>query len=129
MTTQYANLSDSQVKALLVAASRFRRHPPQPYADWLARATARTTAVPELIEIKNRAKGLLKIADARPDRDAATLLYHAAVAAAFVHHAAAISRRPMRRQLTIYKRFAAAWRGQPIGNLFHEAAIRLTERE
>jgi hypothetical protein len=119
------DLSHSQVKALLAVAAKSRRPSADPYADLLEAATKPTTTVEELVRIKERAKVLIgEAADAR-HRDAATLLYHAAVAAAFVHHDAEISGRPMRKQQTIYERFAAKLAERPLGRLFREAAARL----
>jgi len=119
------DLSPTQVKALLVVAAKSRRAPADPYGDLLAAATAQTTPVAELAHIKEHAKTLIgKAADAR-HRDAATLLYHAAVAAAFVHHHAEISGRPMHKQLAVYERFAATLPEQPLGRLFREAAARV----
>jgi hypothetical protein len=119
------DLSHSQVKALLVVAAKSRRPSANPYADLLAVAVAPTTPIAELVRLKERAKVLIgKAADAR-HRDAATLLYHAAVAAAFVHHDAEISGRPMRKQQAMYERFAATFAEQPVGRLFRDAAARV----
>jgi hypothetical protein len=122
------DLTHSQVRALLVVAAKSRRTSADPYADLLEAATTQTTPVPELVRIKERAKILIgEAADAR-HRDAATLLYHAAVAAAFVHHDAEISGRPMHKQQTVYERFAAKLAEQPLGRLFREAAARVARR-
>jgi hypothetical protein len=123
------DLSESQVKALLRVASKAPRHAPPPHAELLARVTAATTPVAELREIKERAKALLHEAQDRPQRDAAQVLYHAAVAAAFVHHAAEISGRPMHKQHALYERLATAWAGHGVGRLFHDAAARLAGPE
>ena len=121
-----SDLSDSLVKALMVVASQPRRRA-SPYAALLERATAAATPVAELAAIKEQAKGFLKEATGRRRREAATLLYHVAVAAAFVHHDAAISGRPAHKQLPVYQRFADAWGERPIGGLFREAVRRITE--
>jgi len=116
----------AQVRALLLVASKPRGRSVQPYADLLETATKETTAVAELVRIKELAKGYLEDAAAdRRHRESATLLYHVAVAAAFVHHAAVISGRPMRKQRQVYEQFAAAWEGRPLGQIFREAAARL----
>jgi hypothetical protein len=119
------DLSPSQVKALLVVAAKSRRPTADPYADLLDEATKETTPVPELARIKERAKVLIDKAEDTRHRDAATLLYHAAVAAAFVHHNAEISGRPMHKQQAVYERFAAQLAEQPLGRLFREAAARV----
>lgn len=122
-----SDLSDSRVKALLIVASKSRRPSVGPYSDLLDLATKQTTSVQELAGIKEQAKTFLKEAADTRHREAATLLYHAAVAAAFVYHAAAISGRPMRKQQRLYERFAATWAGRPIGRLFRQAALRVAE--
>lgn len=114
----------AQVKALLLVASTPGRTPANPYADLLATAIDPATPVPELSRIKEQAKTHLRDARDRRQREAATLLYHAAVASAFVHHAALISGRPMRKQAALYTQFADAWDGQPLGQIFREAAVR-----
>ena len=119
-----SDLSDSLVKALLVVASQPRRRG-SPYAALLEKAVAAATPVEELTAIKERAKGFLQEATGRRRREAATLLYHTAVASAFVHHGAAISGRPAHKQLEVYERFAGEWGERPIGRLFREAARRI----
>jgi hypothetical protein len=121
-----SDLSESQVKALLIVASKSRRPSTAPYADLLDKAANETTTVQELASIKGQAKGFLKEAADKRHRDAAALLYHVTVAAAFVRHGAAISGRPMGKQQELYERFAAAWADHPIGRLFREAARRVT---
>ena len=120
-----SDLSDALVKSLFIVASKSRR-PAGPYADLIDRTVAPATSVEELTSLKDRAKVLLKEPGDRRHRDSATLLYHAAVAAAFVRHGATISGRPMRKQLGLYETFAAAWEDRPIGRLFGEAARRVT---
>jgi hypothetical protein len=122
-----SDLSESQVKALLIVASKSRRPSTAPYADLLDQAGRDTATVQELAGIKEQAKGFLREVTDRRHRDAATLLYHAAVAAAFVRHGAAISGRPMRKQRELYDQFAATWTGHPLGELFREAARRISE--
>jgi hypothetical protein len=120
-----SDLSESQVKALLIVASKSRRPSVSPYADLLDKAVRATTSVQELAGIKEQAKKFLKeTADSR-HRDAATLLYHVTVAAAFVRHGAEISGRPMRKQQQLYEKFAETWAGHAIGQLFREAALRV----
>ncbi len=120
-----ADLSESQVKALLIVASKSGRPSVSPYADLLDRAMKETTTVQELAGIKEQAKAFLKEASDSRHRDAATLLYHVTVAAAFVRHGAEISGRPMGKQQKLYEKFAETWAGDPIGRLFREAALRV----
>ena len=120
-----ADLSESQVKALLIVASKSRRPSTAPYSDLLDKAAKETTTLQELAGIKEQAKAFLKGAPDRRHRDAATLLYHATVAAAFVRHGAEISGRPMRKQQQLYEQFAETWVGHPIGQVFREAALRV----
>ena len=120
-----SDLSESQVKALLIVAAKSRRPSTAPYADLLDKAANETTTVQELASIKEQAKAFLKDAADSRHRDAATLLYHAAVASAFVRHGAEISGRPMRKQQQLYEKFAETWAGHPIGQLFREAARRV----
>jgi len=114
----------AQVKALLLVASTSKRRTANPYADLLATAINETTPVAELAQIKEQAKTFLKDVKDRRHRDAATLLYHAAVASAFVHHSALISGRAMRKQEALYRQYADAWDGRPLGRIFREAAAR-----
>jgi hypothetical protein len=118
------DLTKSQVKALLLVASRARRPAARPYSDLVDKAANETTTVQELAGIKEQAKAFLKEAADRRHRDAATLVYHLAVAAAFVRHDAAISGRPIQKQQKLYEQFAATWADHPIGQLFREAARR-----
>jgi hypothetical protein len=120
-----SDFSESQVRALLIVASKSRRPATAPYADLMDKAAAQATTVQELAGIKEQAKGFLREAADNRHRDRATLLYHVAVAAAFVRHRAEISGRPMRKQQQLYEKFAETWAGHPIGQLFREAARRV----
>ena len=124
-----SDLSDSLVKSLFVVASKSRPAQAAPYAALLDRATAPAASVEELTGIKEQAKVLLKAALDRRHREGATLLYHAAVAAAFVNHGAKISGRPLHKQQSLYEQFAQTWEGQPLGRLFREAARRVAEAD
>jgi len=146
MKTDYKNLSESQVKALLIVASESGSQSPLPSianlstverlltemsrtpdsdANMLETATKQTTSVQELTRIKGVAKALMKEANDNQRLEAARLLYHVSVAAAFVHHDVAISGRPMHKQQFQYERLADTWSGHPIGQLFREAAARV----
>lgn len=140
---QLDSLTGSQLKALLMVAAdpgveRLEGETERLLADLsgsshavgaalLTTAATETTPVQELVRIKEVAKAWAKDADDGPHRDAARLLYHLAVAGAFVHHGAAISGRPLRKQLALYERFGEAWTGHAIGRVFQEAVARLTE--
>ena len=123
MTT---DLSHAQVKALLRVASKGQRRAAPLHARLLEHVIAEATPVRELMHIKERAKILIKDAADSRRREAATLVYHAAVAAAFVRHGARISGRPMNRNRPLYERFAATCADRRIGRLFRAAADRLT---
>lgn len=138
-SARLASLDGSRVKALLLVAlessAQFGETPDEKAAeagrllgssaDLLETAAAEATPVQELIRIKDQAKVLMRDAPDDPRRDAARLLYHVTVAAAFVRHGAAISGRPMRKQLRLYEQFAEVWAGHTFGRLFGEAAARV----
>jgi hypothetical protein len=129
-TANLESLSGSQVKALLRVASESPlgdvEHLLGEHADLLSTAMEQTTPVQELTRIKNVAKVLIENAEDGARREAARLLYHASVAAAFVRHGATISGRPMQKQQPVYEGLAAAWGGSAIGRLFAEAAARVS---
>jgi hypothetical protein len=146
MKTDYKNLSGSQIKSLFLVDSESGLYTSAPSirtaadvqrliaemrpgddssSKLLETATHETTPVQELTRIKELAKALMKEAADGRHLEAARLLYHLAVAAAFVHHDAEISGRPMRKQQLLYERFAETWAAQPIGQLFREAATRV----
>jgi hypothetical protein len=119
------DLTRAQVRALLLVAAKTRPKAPSRYAQLLDAAADRATPVAELTAIKDTAKADLERADDRRQREDATLVYHAAVAAAFVHHGALISGRPMRKQLDIYRRYGDAHADSPLGAVFRAAVARL----
>jgi hypothetical protein len=118
--------TESQVKALLIAASAREPQPARPYFELVDRAVNESTAVDELRRLKEQAKELLENAPDARHREGAQLLYHVAVASAFVHHGTEISGRPMPKQQQVYERLAEAWSGHAIGALFREALTRIT---
>lgn len=122
IAARFESLTGSQVKALFLVASGSDLA--SETEQLLATATKDTTPVEELIRLKERAKVLIKEAADNRHREEARLLYHAAVASAFVRHGATISGRPMLKQQTLYERLAETWDGHPIGQLFREAAAR-----
>jgi len=91
----------------------------------LERAADPAATVDELTRLKDLAKVLIRVAPDGSAREAARLLYHSSVAAAYVHHGAEISGRSMRKQQEVYERMAAQWTGHAIGDLFAEAASRV----
>ena len=119
------SFTESQVKALLIAASGGEPRPARPYFDLTERAVNDRTPLDELRRIKDQAKGLLENAPDAAHREGAQLLYHVAVVSAFVHHSAEISGRPMHKQQHVYERLAEAWSGHAIGALFREAVARV----
>ena len=123
------DLTRAQVRALLVVAAKSSAPSVQPYADLVASTEQASTPLAELVRIKELAKGYLTTVSDRRHRDAATLLYHAAVASAFVHHATVISGRPMRKQRLVYEQLATAWEGRLIGRIFQEAASRVAAED
>jgi hypothetical protein len=145
-TARLESLSGSQVKALLMVASESREPSVEALkkgaaedealldemsrahagsnAGLLDKASNESTDVAELTRIKNLAKELIKEAGDSRQREAARLLYHVAVAAAFVHHARSISGRPVEKQQLLFDRLAVTWAGHTIGRLFTEAAAR-----
>jgi hypothetical protein len=121
------DLTRAQVRALLLVAAKSPQKSGHPYADLLDAAADPSTPLAELASIKDTAKGHLeRAADAR-QREQAALVYHTAVAAAFVHHRARISGRPMRKQREIYQQFADAHGPGPLGRVFREALVRMAE--
>jgi hypothetical protein len=137
------SLTASQVKALLIVASEDSRPAEATDVDaievnrTIARMTAANgpaeatlfesvvrdaTPVEELTRIKELAKALIAQADDVAGREAARLLYHAAVAAALVHHDARISGRTVEKQQDLYRAYADKWDSHPLGALFRSAA-------
>lgn len=142
---QLPALTGSQVKALLLVASesRLQAEPLGRHADEIERLLAEmgrlqgtrhsnllataldpATSVNELTWTKELAKTFIKDESDATRLDAARLLYHAAVAAALVHHGRSISGRPVHKQHALYEKLAETWAGHAVGDLFHEAAAR-----
>jgi hypothetical protein len=119
------DLTRAQVRALLLVAAKSQAGAASRYAHLLAAAADPATPVAELTAIKDTAKADLERDGDRSQRDEATLVYHAAVAAAFVHHSALISGRPMRKQRDIYRQYADAYADRPLGVVFREAVARI----
>ena len=122
------DLTRAQVRALLQMASS-KEAPASPYADLLDRVVDSATTTDELTRIKEVAKGHLERAEDRSQREDAAVVYHAAVAAAFVRHGTLISGRPMRKQREVYQELAERHAGEPLGQLFRDALARLADHE
>ena len=88
----------------------------------LSAICTRQTPLPALLGIKDLAKSLAANASAETERAAATLLYHAAVAAALGGHAQNISTRSASARFELYEDLAACLAGDPLGKVFQEAA-------
>ena len=69
----------------------------------LATVTARTASLTELRLVKDLAKGPLGRAPTPAHRDAATLLYHAAVAAAYADHGVNLSKQALAPRWPLYE--------------------------
>jgi hypothetical protein len=123
------DFTESQIKALLIAASAADERPMRPYFDQVERAVDERTSLDDLRRLKEQAKALAADAPDVQHRESAQLLYHVAVASAFVRHATEISGRPMHKQAHIYERFADAWSGHAVGKLFREAAARIAGKK
>ena len=138
----------SQLKALLSLASRPQREPTslpaqaanpreisrlltelcqgQPESGELLLATVceEETPIAALRGIKELAKQLSAEAKTEAQRQAATVLYHAAVAAAFGRHGVDISSRPLSSRSTLYEDLAALLAGHSLGAVFRQAVER-----
>jgi hypothetical protein len=95
---------------------------PNSGAVLLATAAAPETPVETLRGIKEYAKQLLGRAQTESHRNAATLLYHVAVAAAFARHGVNISTRSTSARWPLYEDLATALAGDPLGEVFRRAA-------
>ena len=76
--------------------------------------------------IKELAKSLAGKASTEQERAAASFLYHAAVATALGRHGKNISSRSGSARSELYEDLAALMTGDPLGQVFAEAAERLT---
>jgi hypothetical protein len=85
---------------------------------------AQDTSVEVLRGIKEFAKQLVSTTKSAPHRNAATLLYHAAEAAAYAHHGVNISTRSLETRWPLYQDLATALGDDPIGVVFRQAVDR-----
>lgn len=91
----------------------------------LSAVCERETPLGALQGLKELAKLLTKKAATEHERAAATLLYHAAVAAALARHGQNISSRSATARYALYDDLAAFMAGDPLGEVFQEAAEML----
>lgn len=77
--------------------------------------------VEALREVKELAKKLLTHATTAGQRNAATMLYHGAVAAAFGRHGVNISARSIEARLDLYEDLATALTAHSLGEVFRGA--------
>jgi len=122
-----SNLSAVQLKALVGIALEPAAIGDAPYAEALERAAAPETGVADLVDIKDAAKRLIDAAADGDQREAARVVYYAAVAAAFVRHGALISSRAAWKQRPAFERLAAILRSDDLRALFREAAARIAK--
>jgi hypothetical protein len=85
------------------------------------------TPVEALRSIKDIAKELRIKARSEPHRNAATLLYHAAIAAAFAWHEVNLSSRPIEVRCDLYEDLEVAFAGDVLGDAFRRAVDRAME--
>lgn len=79
------------------------------------------TSLEVLRGIKELAKRLLAEAPTDAHRDAATVLYHAAIAAGVAHHGINMSSRPLDARIPLYEDLAATLAGERLGLIFRAA--------
>ena len=96
-----------------------------PGAGLLEQATAPTVTVPDLIGIKQAAKVLIQGAEQDEEREAAALLYHVAIAAAFCRFALDVSGRPVKARRERSEQLAAQFSGFALGEIFREAVLKI----
>lgn len=90
----------------------------------LATACDEKTPVAALRSIKDIAKELRSKAQSEAHRQAATLLYHAAIAAAFAWHGVNLSSRPIESRCDLYEDLGNAFAGEVLGEVFRRAVDR-----
>ncbi|MCI0490703.1 MAG: hypothetical protein L0229_29265 [Blastocatellia bacterium] len=90
---------------------------------------AEEAPVEALRGIKELAKKLSADARTEAHRNAAILVYHAAIAAAFGRHGINLSSRPIDARCSLYEDLATAFAEDPLGDVFREAADRAMNLE
>ena len=91
-------------------------------------ASAPDSKLEAIQELKEIGKRLVTDAPTEAHRNAARVLYHAAIAAAYAHHGVNLSSHPIRARLLLYEEFAALLAGEPLGTVFR-AAVECAERD
>jgi hypothetical protein len=79
--------------------------------------------------VRELARTLLAQANTSAHRNAATILYHAAIAAAYAGHAVNLSRTPARERSTSYAALAAALGDHSLAGVFHASVRRAAAEE
>ena len=92
-----------------------------PITGGLARALSPEITLEQLRGLKAEAKASIE-GSSGPTRDTAKLLYHLTVAVAIARFGVNISRIPSQKRLDLYRGFADAFSGHPIGKVFAAAA-------
>jgi hypothetical protein len=90
----------------------------------LTAVTTTTTPLRRLRDVKEVAKQLERRAPSASHRDAAKLLYHAAVAAAFAWHGENISSRHIRSRLGLYDHLASTLHDSELAAVFRATVAR-----
>lgn len=88
-------------------------------------ACADGTPLTRLRSLKDLAKELTVAAQEPSHREAATLLYHVVVAAAYLRFGVNISSRPLAERESIYQYYAALHSGNDIGQIFGMISAQL----
>jgi hypothetical protein len=95
----------------------------------IATVSAPTASLTELRLVKDLAKGLVRRAQTSSYRDAATLLYHAALAAAYARHGVNLSAHAMAARRPLYEALAQRLEGDPLAAVFRRAVGRARQDE
>jgi hypothetical protein len=95
--------------------------------DPLAEVSNPQTTTARLAGIKNWTKTVLGRSLDEGRRTAVTILYHAAIAAAFAHHGEEISTLPIDSRWVLYQDLADALAGDPLAAVFRACADRIEE--
>lgn len=97
--------------------------------DFLAAVTSGQTPLAALSRLKEVAKVLHSRQSDSVTRDAATVLYHAIIAAALVSHGTNISTRPLKYRATLYGELADLLETHALGRIFKRACELAGETE
>jgi hypothetical protein len=85
------------------------------------------TAIETLLAIRDRAKALINGEIENAGREAATLVYHAATAAAIGRHGINLSSVPPESRLPLYEDLATVLANDPLAAVFREAADHVNQ--